>query len=455
MKRHLVLSLALAVAACQAGGEPLSIDAAYAAVTTASEAVRVKRLELEKSSARHAQAVTQAFPRLDVQASGSYMTNPPAGITVPAGSLGTLPPALGSLPLPPQDTSVVEAAKSTTMKVDATLSQPLFTWGKISNAIRLASLEVEASGAQLAGQERDTEHDVHTAYFGALLAEQSASALSSMRTILTGILEDRRKSFGEGTIIRQQVLEAESNVASLDSRLTDAEEARRTAYESLGYLTGLDPQAITLATPFRSEIPDLDEEVLKEAALKGSSALALSRTRVSQARARLDIERGGSALLPDLSLLATLEVTSPQSPLLGGSMSAWTANFIVSVVGRVRVIDSGESCFKVQQAQKDMEEAGEGLSGAEKALKLSVRKGVQAARSAAGAAREKAARLAAAEEQAKNARVSFQNGLSTREELSSAELALAQARLDGILAGYNLEQSLGSLEYITGVKLPR
>jgi outer membrane protein TolC len=444
-----------APAASTNAAAPFTLEAAYAAVHTASEAVRIKAIGVEKSRAEHDQAVSLALPRLSLDATGAYMTNPP-GITVSRGALGSFATPLGTLTLPDKDIVFSQQNENTYFKIDATLSQPLFTWGKIAAAIRLAELAVEAAGSDLEKQQRDSEHDVHTAYFGALLAGRSEEELTSMRDILQGILKDRQKSFSEGTIIRQGVLEAESNLATLEKKLTDADESRLTAVESLGMLTGMDPRRISLATPFRRELSPLDEEVLKAEALDNSSDLQLARTRMSQARAKLDMEKGGAALLPDLALQVTLEVTGGRIPILGANWTdSWNANLFLGVGTKVKVLDSGESRAKITAAEKDMEAAAQGLSGAEKELRLSIRRGVQAARSAYAETREKSARLALAMEQEKNARISYDNGLATRNDLNSAELALSQSRLEDILAAYALEVTLGELEHLTGENFPR
>ncbi len=107
--------------------DSLTIDQAYDLARTASEAVRVKALAVRKAGSAVQEAQARALPHLDLQASTSYLTNPPTGITVTQGEFGTFSPeipphtlrlgqtqpiSLGSVSLPSSDVQV--GASSTT-----------------------------------------------------------------------------------------------------------------------------------------------------------------------------------------------------------------------------------------------------------------------------------------------------------------------------------------------------
>ena len=207
-----------------------------------SEAIRLSKLALEKSRLPWGGA-GEAVPHVDLQASASYLVNPPPGYTVPAGALGSIPipPTYPTtLPIPPNNFNV-GAALHNYFSLTASLNQPLFTWGKIRNAIDLASLQVDAAGTDVIARQRDIERR-STAYFGALLARRSQEVLQRIRDTAAEMVADRQKSFDQGTINRESVLEAGATLASLEAKLTEAEQSESTALESLGILTGLDPR---------------------------------------------------------------------------------------------------------------------------------------------------------------------------------------------------------------------
>jgi hypothetical protein len=78
---------------------------------------------------------------------------------------------------------------------------------------------------------------------------------------------------------------------------------------------------------------------------------------------------------------------------------------------------------------------------------------VEQARGAGARLVEHRARLILAEETAKNARVSFENGVATREQARLAEIGRLAAALDLELGGAALGDAFGEIEYCTGVPL--
>ena len=451
-----VLAGAAITAQVHADPRPLAIEEAIARAQSGSEPVRIKALEAGKAGDRLAQARARALPSIVLEASGSWLANPPEGITVRAGELGTIPLPVPpfSIALPSTDTVFVKDAEHTYFRADVSLSQPLFTWGKIAAAIAIAEREVAAAGAGLAGQRRDIGKQAHAAYFGALLAEKSLAVLAEMRIAAEAVRKDRQRAFEEGACIRQDVLQAEAALASVESKLVEAEESRATALEGLAMLSGIPAADIRLASGFRDALPALDEAALKTAATAGAPDLLAMRERAGQAREKLALENGGALLLPDFSLAVTLGVTGQKIPWASSDWTdTWDWDLRVSLGTRANLFDAGSSRAKAREAEKDVQAAGLGIAQLEKATGVRVRTAVQEARKKSAALAEARAKAGFAEEQARNARISFENELATREELNSASIALLSARLATLLAGYELEDALAEIEYLSGQDL--
>ena len=133
------------------------------------------------------------------------------------------------------------------------------------------------------------------AYFSALLARESEQVLHGSADTAAQIVADRQKSFDQGTINREAVLEAQANLASIEAKLAEAEQSKATALESLGILTGLEPSAIALATDFSTALPAPGRAGLRGKARAASTdAGRRPARRLSQARKKLAIEKGGA-----------------------------------------------------------------------------------------------------------------------------------------------------------------
>jgi outer membrane protein TolC len=282
------------------------------------------------------------------------------------------------------------------------------------------------------------------------LARLSLPVLEEMRSALLDIVTDREHAFQEGLDTRQSLLEAKAGLAAMERRLVEARESELTALESLRLLTGLQEAELALTTPLRDAPETLEEQELLERALARSADLDLARTRVSQAQEKVRLERGGGLLRPDFSLSLSLEVTGQKPPWLEDWSDTWEWDVILSLGTRVKLYDGGEARARVAASSSDLAMAAYGAAQAEKLLRLGVRQAVQEVRQAASELAELESRLEAAAEQHRNAQVSFENTLITREELRSALLALDQVRLGQLAARQRLELGLIELERLAG-----
>ncbi len=453
----LILLLAPAVAAL-AQPPSLTLDQAIELARKSSEALRLSRLALEKSQAALGEAWGKALPHLDFQASGSYLINPPPGYTVNAGALGSipLPPTYTtSMPIPPNNFNV-GAALHNYFSLTATLNQPLFTWGKIRNAIDLASLAVDAAGTDMSARQRNIDWQVRRSYFSAVLAHTSQDVLRRLRDTAALIVADRQKSFDQGTLNRETLLEARATLASLDAKLAEAGQSEATALAGLSVLTGIEADAAGLSTDFSPSLPVLDEQALLARALDNATDMTAARTRIEQARRKLAIEEGGALLRPDVNLGISLDISGQEDfPYSGAwtfSNNTWNVDVVLTLGVKMSAFDGMESLHRIEQAQKDVDMAGVALNQEAKGMRMQVRQAVEAARKADADEKAASARSAYLAEKLRNADVALANGQASVDEQRNASLEAGSAELDLLLALYDRDAALADIQRITGVQ---
>jgi len=455
----------LAVLAGGAGaqGAPLTLDQAIGLARKNSEAIRLSQLALEKSQAALGEARGKALPHADFQASGSYLINPPPGYTVAAGALGTLtipanalfpgsqPVPLGAVPPAPFN---VGASLHNYFTLTATINQPLFTWGKIKNAIDLASLQVGSAGTEMSARQRDIDWQVRRSYFSAVLARQSQDALRRMRDTAAGIVSDRQKAFNQGTLTRESLLEAKATLASLDARLTEAQESEDSALAGLAVLTGEDADAASLATGFRDALPALDEQALLTQAVQGSTDMMAARTRVDQARRKLSIEQGGAILHPDVNLGISLDISGQEDfPYSGAwtfSNNTWNVDVLVTLGVKMSAFDGMESRNRILQAEKDVDMAGVVLSQQAKTVRIQLRQALEAAVKADAETLANQSQLEYLKEKLRNAEVALANGQISKDDQERASIQADSGELDLLLSQYAREEALADIQRIAG-----
>jgi outer membrane protein TolC len=465
VRRILPAAVLLTVLAAGAGAQagPLTLDQAIGLARKNSDALRLSQLALEKSQAALAEARGKAFPHADLQASGSYLFNPPPGYTVAAGALGTLSiPAdalyagspevpLGAVPPAPFS---VGTSLHNYFSLTAAINQPLFTGGKIRNAIDLASLRVDAAGTDMSARQREIDRQVRRSYFSALLARESQDALRRMRDTAAQIASDRQKAFDQGTINRESLLEVKATLASLDAKLAEAGQSEASALTVLSVLTGQEWNGVQLATDFIDSLPALDEQALLARALQGSTDMITARARIDQARRKLSIEQGGAILHPDVNLGISLDVSGQEDfPYSGAwtfSNNTWNVDVLVTLGVKMSAFDGMESRNRILQAEKDVDMAGVALRQQAKTVRTQLRQAVEAAVKADADAQAQQARLDYLTEKLRNADVALANGQVSREDQENVSILADSAELDLLLARYTREEALADIQRITG-----
>ena len=458
----LVLLLAVSAFSARAEGGSatvLDIGRAQALARDASDEVLAKQDAAEAALRSVDAARASLFPKLSGSLSGAYLPQPPAGVDVPAGTLGTLPirnPLTGAYyQLPPNDIEVGGYTKDSYFKASLTFTQPIMAWGKIKAAVDLASLEAQVASIGSAGASLDAVRAANRAYFSARLSKESVAILEELRSLAAAILEDRKSALTEGFVTEEDLLSSSADLAALDAKLVQAREGEASALEALGVLTGLDASSASLVSPFRETLPPLSETELKDAASLAFSDVEVARARLSEARRKVDLERGSSLFLPNLTFFASIEALGQDVPFSSPSWWAntWSWDLSLGIAANVDLFDGGASAARRREAAAGLEAARVGESAAEKAARLQTRRAIDAARGAEASLREKEASAAWAAEKLRNARAKAAGQAASRAELNSQAIAEATARLDRLYARYALEESLADLERVAGKDL--
>jgi outer membrane protein len=454
------LALCLPGAQAPLGAETLSFESALELALRQSPVLELERSAVRRAELSLGEARARLGPELSVSASASYLTNPPEGVTVTAGELGSftvpaIPPALPTtVSIPEQDITFLEPARSTQFQLGLKLSQPLFAWGKLSGAAQLAGLDVELARVRLQQRQRQLRRELEKHYFSALLARESLAPLQRMAEALEEIRADQARSVELGASTELSLLAIESRQAAARSRLLEAQAGYRSALEGLAFYTGLEPGQIELGSWFREELPAVTEQELAGRAESGSPELAEAALQLQQARRGVALARGGAAPRPDLALSVAMQLTGQAVPWSEeGWEDTWDLNVIFSVGTQGTLFDSGRSGKQVGQAEEAVAAAVQAVELRRRELRLRLSTALAALPVRHAQVAEKRAALREAQEAERNARESFAQQLATRQELLGAEVQRITKELE-LLGSLNaFEAALADVEQLAGVSL--
>jgi len=153
---------------------------------------------------------------------------------------------------------------------DVSLSQPLYTWGKIGAAIRAAESGMKTAEDQLRLFQQAAVRDVTTVFCDVLLAKELHIAARENLAQKKRLLDEAQRKYAAGTATDYDVLAAEVAVQNAFPATIRSENAITAARHQLRFLLALDDKEVdaagTLETPF-TDPPDY-QQALKSAQSK-------------------------------------------------------------------------------------------------------------------------------------------------------------------------------------------
>ena len=339
-------------------------------------------------------------------------------------------------------------SRQETRSAEASLSQPLYAWGKIGAGIRAARIGFATADDQLRLFRQAAARDVTTAFYDVLLArELYAIAAQNLEQKVRHRDEARRKQ-AAGTATDYDVLAAGVAVENAGPDVLRTENLIRTARERLRFLLALeggevdvDGTLVSAVDPF----PRYDEAL--ESARK-------NRPERSELRHRVGISK-------ELVAVANAE-DKPRLDLTGGfgwreldvgeaeaNGKVWTAGLFVSYP----IFDGLRTRGKVAQARSEVASLRIDEAKLMDSIALEAREAVNAVRLAGETVEALTGTVSQASLLLSLAEKGFEYGVKTRLEVEDAELNLTQAkgnlaraRRDYLVARVNLEFVKGTLD---------
>ncbi len=346
-----------------------------------------------------------------------------------------------------------ENGRSLTLGAD--MSVPLYAGGAISSGIRGANERVYAGRANLRATEGAVFADVVAAYMDVTLTRAVVALNRNQVDVLTTNLEATRDRFEIGDLTKTDVAQSEARLALANSALAKAEGNLVAAHENYLRLTGGPAGDLDTPPPLPS-LPDTLDAVT-DVALAENPELAAAAAIAKAARA--DVDHVRATRLPTLSAvvgasyndyLGTLDEAIGQP---GAEVDQVQTTSRIGLSARLPLYQGGEAGARVRQSREQENAARERQVAVERFVIANARSSFARYRATLDSitSNEKAvaaSRLALEGNRAENSvgSRSVLDVLDAEQELLNSEVALATARRDAYVAGFELLNALGRAE---------
>jgi len=329
--------------------------------------------------------------------------------------------------------------------IDLTLSQPLYTWGKIGAAIRAAEVGLKTADEQLRLYRQAAQRDVSIAFYDLLLAKEISRLAQENLEQKKRLQDEAHKRFAAGVATEYDVLAADVAVGNARPEVIRTENAIRTAKERVRFLLAIDGEEVDVTGTLN--VPEAGlvsyEEAFKTAFKK--------RPELGDIRLRIGI-------YGELVTIADAD-NKPRLDLKGGAGwhyldtagrnedgAAWNLGVFLSFP----FFDGLKTSGKVQQARSDLRTKEIEEAKLRDSISLDVRNAMNAVHESSEIVSALSGTVNQAQSLLQMAEKGYEYGVKIRLEVDDAQLNLLQAQSNLARAKRDYLSSLVTLKWTMG-----
>ena len=326
IKRLIFTIVIFAAAAGVWGQEEYSLDTLLIATQQNHPELLKLQEEYKRSLLDVKDAQASLGPTVDLQASGTYMLNPPVGaIYVNTDDIINSINWNGAVPTRGnQYVKVYDGMEPTLYSFDLTLTQPVFTWGKISNSIKLYKQVSEIKQNQIIQQTAQLETELKTRLLSLYYLSRILEILDEEQSYAQRMVQVSENAEQSGMLLHQEVVDAKIQTKELEIVKQDLLEQIEDQLLELRRITGIEINAsqdinydfVPLLVQDFDSLLQTEHELLREEILAGERSSIKMVTQLEQVSETAEkISRGYENWKPDIAFQMSGGYSGSRVPL--------------------------------------------------------------------------------------------------------------------------------------------
>ena len=325
-------------------------------------------------------------------------------------------------------------------------SLPVFTGGRLRSGYRQADYNLKATRESVRRSEQDTVFEVKQAFYGALLAREFAEVAQESLDLAESHHKNVLSQYEVGMASKFDLLRAEVQVANLKPQLIKARNTQRVSELGLKTVLGLDLETpIAIQGEFQITPLEADVEALVQAALAERPEVLEVGFQRGVAGEMLKVAR--SAYWPTVAIAGTYNLWGDNFHF---GTQPWQNYYAVNLVLSWSLFNGFDSQARAAQAKAAIRELDWTQKGLEDRIRFEVRQAVLDYNQARESLLSQEKNVEQALEAVRIAELNYNEGLATSLDVTTARVALSQARTNHAQAMYDCVISQAQLEKAIG-----
>lgn len=326
------------------------------------------------------------------------------------------------------------------------LSQPLYTGGRTTWAVRAAEASVKAGREDVRAVEGEVLMSVIQAYVDVLRDQQNLAIRQADLSTLDRQFAESSAKFTLGKVTKTDVAQAQAQLEAARASLAQGQASLEISKAEYAAAVGTSPGDLSDPMTLQGLPATIDQAF--DLAEASNPLLLQSRLKEEASRAQIAVAK--SAYRPTVALQGSYGVIGPVSPFVSRE---YGTESVASVTFALPLVTGGVTASQVRQATAQNGSDRVAIEAARRQMVQGVAQGWNQLLAGRAAVKAGEAQVKAAETALQGAQAEYGFGLRTTldvlisdENLRAAQLSLAQSRHDVFLAEAALLQACGRLE---------
>lgn len=350
--------------------------------------------------------------------------------------------------------SLVPGQPPTKVKMDFTraytfalnFSLPLFTGGRLVAGYKTANYNLEATREAIRQSREETVLNVKKAFYGYLLARSFVSVAEEGVNLAEKHYTNVKNLYEVGMASKFDLLRSEVQLANLKPQLIRARNALATAEIGLKMLLGIDlaqPVEFKGELTFREVESKIDENIAEALTHRPE----INQIEYQKRMAAQMVKMNEGAYLPTVAIGGAYNYWSN---VLNLKKNNWESYYQINLVLNIPLFNGFANSAKVGQAKAALRQLEYSQKGLIESVKFEVQEAVLSLRQARESLLSQEKNVEQAQEAVRIAELNYSEGLATNLDVSSAHVALSQAKTNQVQALYDYAVALAQIEKSVG-----
>jgi len=333
-----------------------------------------------------------------------------------------------------------------TYQMSLSFSVPIFTSGRLMAGYKQANYNLMATQETIRQSQQETVFNVRKAFYSYLLAEKFLEAAQESVDLAEKHLANVKNLYEVGMATKFDLLRAEVQLSNLRPQQIKAKNGLDMAELALKNLLGIElSQAVEIKGELTFEDVQLNLEEAVQKALINRPELHQLGYQKQMALEMFKLARASD--FPSLAIGGTLNYWSNN---LNFRKNNWENYYTISLALNIPIFNGFASQAQAAQAMAMARQLEYSHKGMTEAVKLEVQQAILSYQQAKEALLSQEKNVEQAQEAVRLAELNFSEGLATTLDVTTAQVALSQARTNYAQALYDCLVALAQLEKATG-----